>query len=181
MKYLIRFVMLLAKNGLILVVVLGLLSTAFVSAMNLSQMFILLNDGMELRANTILGKNEGENLKKYFDEAFLAQDDLLNHSPYDPYYKIIGSSYSLKVQSLWAWPWQNETTALVQERVTLEGELRTDYQTAEQLASPEKFPAPPWENYVYEVTLQKQDNGAWIIAGMQEQEHLPQSTARPSL
>jgi hypothetical protein len=181
LKYIIRLITLLARKGLALLVILGLLTTAFISAMNLSQLFILINDGMELRANTILGKNEGENLSKYFDQTFLDGDTLLQHSVNDPYYKIKGSSYSLKIQSLWAWPWQTRVTAVAQERVTLEGELKTDYQTAEQLASPEKFPAPAWENYVYDIILEKRENGSWIIREIRPVEALPASTARPAV
>ena len=181
MRYIVRLITFIARKGLILLLILGFLTTAFISSMNLSQLFILVNDGMEMRANAILGNNDGENLPKYFSNHFLATDELLNHSPYNPYYRIRGSSYSLKIQSLWAWPWQTRVVAVAQERVTLEGDLKTDYQTAEQLASPEKFPAPNWDNYVYDIVLEKQHDGSWLIVSIGAQEALPATTARPSV
>lgn len=180
MRYLIRFIVLIAKKAVVILLVLGLVTTAFTSAMNISNMFILLNDGMELRANVVLGNKDGSELFKYFSQDFLDHDALLENSPYTPY-RMSGSSYSLKVKYLWAWPWQTTCNATVEERVIVEGYLRTEHQTPEQLASPDKIPAPYWENAQMRVTLRKQNNGSWIITRVEKLTVLPTATARPLL
>ena len=179
MKYLLRFLSYIAKKAAVLILIIGLCATAFISAMNLSNMFILVNDGMEMRANYVLGKNDGAELYKFFSSDFLYRDELINSGSYTPY-KISGSSYTLSINSMWAWPWQTTATAVVEEKVILEGYMKVEYQTPEQLASPDKIPAPAWENKKYELTIRKQNDGSWIITALDTVEDLLMATPRPN-
>lgn len=179
MKYLVRFITYIAGKAVVILIVAAIMVTAFTCAMNLSNMFVVLSDGMELRANVALGKSDGDELPKYFYQQFLEEDEVLCDSEYRKY-KITSSSYSLDIDRLWAWPWQTRTTAVVKERVRLEGNLLPAYQNEEQLASSEKFPAPAWENHVYNVHMRKLNGSTWIIEGMDVVEELPEATLRPS-
>ena len=180
MKYLVRFIVFIAQKAVVILLVLGLLTTAFTCAMNMSNMFILLSDGMEYRANVILGNKEEAEMIKYFSQDFIDNEELLHSSPYDQY-KLNGSSYSLSVKSLWAWPWQTTCNAIVEERVILEGNMKNEFKTKEQIDAKETVPAPYWENREMSVTLRKQSSGAWIITRIQTLDELPTATARPRL
>jgi hypothetical protein len=179
-KYLVRLIVFIAKKAVAVLLVLGLLTTAFTSAMNLSNMFILLSDGMEYRANAILGARDKTEMVKYFSQEFIDNDEDLYKQPYENH-RMSGSSYSLRIKSLWAWPWQTSCNAVVEERVILEGYLKNEHKTQEQIDNKEEIPAPLWENRELRVTLRKQSDGSWIITRMQTIEDLPAATARPRL
>ena len=180
MKYIVRFIIFIAKKAVVILLILGMVTTAFTCAMNLANMFILLSDGMEYRANVILGNKDEAELGKYFSHDYIDNDEMLYNSPYGRY-KLNGSSYSLNVKGLWAWPWQTTCNAVVEERVILEGSLRSEYKTQEQIDQKEDIPAPYWENRKLTVTLRKQSDSSWIITRIEEVEALPAATARPQL
>jgi len=179
-KYLTRFLTFIAKKAVVILVVLALVSTAFTCAMNLSNMFILVNDGMAMRANVILGKTDADELPKFFTHEYIASEPAFADSYYWKY-DLYGSSYSLKIEKLWAWPWQSTVTCRVRERVILEAYLKVEHQNEQQLATTEKFPADPWHNYVYDVVLRKLSDGSWVIARITPVEELPEATPRPRM
>ena len=198
MKYILRGISFIAKKGVWILITIGIFVTIFTSAMNLSNMFILVSDGLEMRAATILGSNSGAELGKYFSEGFIDEDPMLYESPYAQY-RISGASYTASFEWLWAWPWQTTTTAVVTERVVLEGEKRKEYYTdaekkalesidadaaldqgQKQKMKKQVLAAPYWQNGRYEVSLRKLSNGSWMILRINKTEELPNATLRPN-
>ena len=75
MKYLRRIVWFFANRLLVLCLILGLIMTVFYYTMNLSNIQIVLKDGMANRAKYIMGmENNRKELDKYFQAGVLDND-----------------------------------------------------------------------------------------------------------
>ena len=78
MKYLRRIVWFFANRLLVFCLILGLIVTVFYYAMNLSNIQIVLKDGMAARAKYIMGMNDSrKDLEKYFQAVCLENDEYL--------------------------------------------------------------------------------------------------------
>lgn len=69
MDYLIRFLFCLFKSALAIAIVLALCVGGFVMAMNVSNIYILMSDGMAMRTSVVLGLSDPEELPKFFSES----------------------------------------------------------------------------------------------------------------
>ena len=76
MKYLRRLIWYISSRLLVLCCVLGLMTTVFYFAMNATNIYIVLKDGMAKRAQVVMQGEEAE-LDKYFAPAYLERDSLL--------------------------------------------------------------------------------------------------------
>ena len=98
-----------------------MLVCGFFMAMNVSNIYVVLNDGMEKRVDVILTRQQAEELNKYFHADFLIQDNALegalNGESVYSNYNITGFDYSLTIEKLWAWPWDSYANCTVVERV----------------------------------------------------------------
>ena len=166
MLHLRRLVWYIVTRLLLVCIVCGMLVCGFYMCLNTSNIYVVLSDGLERRAQVILTKEDAETLNFYFHADFLSTDPALEGafdgtSMYDNY-SITDFEYDLKIEKLWAWPWDNFATCTVVERVP---EI-----TASVLSSrrSENLPAKPtWQGGRYDITLIK-DNGQWKIIGMQQ-------------
>ena len=78
MKYLRRIIWFVAGRLLVVCLILGLLMTVFYYTMNLSNIQIILKDGMANRAKVIMGVSaDAEELNRYFQQACLDSDETL--------------------------------------------------------------------------------------------------------
>ena len=78
MKYLRRIVWFLAARLLVVCLILGLLMTVFYYAMNVSNIQIILKDGMANRAKVVMGvSSDSSELNKYFQQACMDSDTVL--------------------------------------------------------------------------------------------------------
>jgi len=110
-----RFVWFIAKNLLWICALLGMLVCGFYMALNISNIYVILNDGLEKRVDVILTRQEAEELNKYFHADFLIADPALagaldGSSAYVDY-NIKDFEYELTIEKLWAWPWDVYATA----------------------------------------------------------------------
>ena len=166
MLHLRRLVWYIVTRLLLVCILCGMLVCGFYMCLNTSNIYVVLNDGLERRAQVILTKQDAETLNFYFHADFLSTDPALEGafdgtSMYDNY-SITDFEYELKIEKLWAWPWDNFATCTVVERVPSI--------TASVLSSrrSENLPArPTWQGGRYDITLIK-DNGQWKIIGMQQ-------------
>ena len=77
-------------------------------------------------------------------------------------YTITGFEYNLKVERLWAWPWDNYATCTVVERVpSISGSVISS-RKSEASAT-----VPGWQGGRYDITLVR-NGGMWKIIGMQQ-------------
>ena len=166
MVYLRRLVWFIASILVLICVLCGMLVCGFYMCLNTANIYVILNDGLEKRAEVILTRQEAEKLNFYFHADFLSTDPALEgafdgSSVYDDY-TITDFEYELKIEKLWAWPWDSYATCTVVERIpSITGSVIASRKSE---ASPT---VPGWQGGRYDITLVK-DDGAWKIIGMQQ-------------
>ena len=74
MLYFRRFVWFIAKKLIVICILLGMLVCGFYMAMNISNIYVVLNDGLQKRVDVILTRQQAEELNKYFAAEFLLAD-----------------------------------------------------------------------------------------------------------
>ena len=169
MKYLRRIVWFFANRLLVLCLILGLIMTVFYYTMNLSNIQIILKDGMANRAKYIMGmESSRKELEKYFlticmenDSGVLQTDN--GESPYRDY-NVRGIDHRLEMGFLWVWPWDNTARLTITERIPrIDG--RAKGTKADELIARDGAEAlypPAWEEAVYQVLLAR-ESGQWKI------------------
>ena len=161
-----RLVWFIATRLIVLCIVCGILVCGFYMCLNTAKIYIILTDGLEKRASVILTQEDAENLNFYFHADFLSADRALEgafdgSSVYDDY-TITDFEYDLKIERLWAWPWDNYATCTVVERVP---SITGTVIASRRSEAPETVPS--WQGGRYDITLVKV-NGEWKIIGMQQ-------------
>ena len=166
MLYLRRLVWFIATKLIWICIIGGMLVCGFYMCLNTANIYVILTDGLEKRADVILTQEDAEKLNFYFHADFLSTDPALEGafdgtSVYDDY-TITGFEYDLKIEKLWAWPWDDYATCTVVEHVpSVTGKVISS-RAAE--VSPT---VPKWQGGRYNITLLKED-GLWKIIGMQQ-------------
>ena len=166
MVYFRRLVWFIATRLIILCVILGMLLCGFFMALNMANVYVVLNEGMEKRAEVILTREDAEELNKYFHYDFLNNDTALagafdGTSAYTDY-TITDFEYSLTIEKLWCWPWENYATCTVVERIpditaTVVSSRKNEVSST----------VPKWQGGRYNITLIN-ESGKWKIIGMQQ-------------
>jgi len=174
MKYLRRFLWFLTVRMFGLCVVSALLIAAFYMSMNITNIVILLKDGMAARAQVILGVESDdaqEDLAKYFTEDCLLRDApvqkaLAGTGVYQDY-DVTGLDHRLTVEWLWSWPWEDTASATIAESVpAIDGKIKSALrQDVLDLYGEERLSPPKWGNARIRVMLVRID-GRWKIASL---------------
>lgn len=177
MKYAIRLVWYLIKvvSGILLVA--GLIALAFFTSLNLSNVSVLINDGLEKRAEVIMlpSKTDESELNKFFTRYYLDKDTAIKSEKYASY-TIRSFDHKVKVEWMWNWAWQDTAAATIVEGIDwIDGELPKSQMTPEQQAAGQKIAPPKWEFTRYRVLLKKVD-GQWKIDDVVFLELAPQAS-----
>lgn len=169
MKYLRRIVWYFASRLLALCLILGLAITAFYYTMNLTNIQIVLKDGMANRAKYVMGMDvDRKELEKYFQTACLENDGLVlsagqGNSAYADY-NVRGIDHRMEMGFLWLWPWENTVRLTISEKIPkIDGRVkgtRADEVIAQKGA--DALYPPAWEDAEYRVLLTR-ENGQWKI------------------
>ena len=172
MKYLRRGIWYIAGRLLVICLVLGLMITVFYYTMNLSNIQIVLKDGMATRAKYTMGVTEQRSdLEKFFQQDCLNADELITAtdqaaSPYADY-NIRGIDHRLEMGFFWIWPWENSVRLEITERIPrIDGRvkgLKADEVIAAR-GDGAVYP-PEWPEAAYRVQLTR-ENGQWKIRSM---------------
>ena len=172
MKYLRRIVWFFANRLFLSCLILGLLITAFYYAMNLTNVQIVLKDGMANRAKYVMGiSKDRSELTKYFQNACLEGDSEIirketGASPYADY-NVRGLDHRLEMGYFWVWPWESSIRVTIKESVPrIDGRvkgLKADEVIAQK--GPDAVYPPSWPEARYRVTLVK-EAGKWKIKTM---------------
>lgn len=162
MKYFFRFFLYIAKiTGMILLIAL-LVYIAFNTAMGISQMYVMVTDGMEARADYVITGDKTVDLTKYFSEKFIQNDELLLDDTYENY-NIKSFNHTLSIEWIWCWPWSDTASVTATERITyIDGDMKSEFKTEKQRREKKQIPPPEWENIKYEIKFVKV-NGQWKI------------------
>lgn len=172
MKYLRRGVWYLAGRLLVLCLVLGLLITAFYYAMYLTNIQIIVKDGMASRAKYIMGitTDRGE-LGKYFQTSYTESDAAITaasqgSSPYSDY-NIRGIDHRLDMDFVWIWPWDDTVRVTITERIPrIDGRVKG--LKADEIIARDGQDAiypPEWQEAKYRALLVR-ENGQWKIRSL---------------
>ena len=166
MLHLRRLVWYIATRLIIICILGGMLVCGFYMGLNTANIYIVLEDGLQQRAGVILTRQDAEKLNFYSHADFLSTDPALEgafdgSSAYNDY-AVSDFEYDLKIEKLWAWPWDNYATCTVVERVP---EITGRVISSRKSEVPSTIPA--WQGGRYDITLVKTD-GAWKIIGMQQ-------------
>lgn len=168
MKYLRRLIWYVATRLLVLLCVLGLMTTAFYFSMNATNIYIIIKDGMAKRAQTIMMGTD-ESLEAYFSKSYLDRDAqyqsaLAGQGDYQPYYTITGFDHRISLDSFWCWPWDDSARATVTERIpAIDGKIKAS--AREGMAQSGRSLTPKWQSAQYSVLLSR-ENGQWHIRNM---------------
>lgn len=177
MKYLRRLIWHIAFRLLALTVVLGLLVTGFYYAMNMTNIYVVLKDGMARRAQVVMMTEDVSELNKYFYDSFLSRDAAVQTvvngtSPYQAY-NVVGIDHRLEMGFTWVWPWDTAARVDIVERIPaidgrVKGSVAEDYIAF--YGNDALYP-PDWIGARYRATLVK-ENGQWKILSIQTIERL---------
>jgi hypothetical protein len=167
-KLLRRFIWYLAARLLLLTVLLSLLIITFYYAMNATNMYIILKDGMARRAQVIMMIEEARELNKFFQGSYLQRDENLllamdGKSPY-MFYNIRGIDHRLEMTWMWCWPWENSARVEFTEAIPrIDGRVNAkDAETAKALYGEEYESPPKWQGAKYTASLVRENN-QWHI------------------
>ena len=148
-------------RAILVVLVIGAVSIlAFLSASRLSNAYILVNEGMTMRAECIL-KNASENdLAVYFTPSCIQNDAAQRETGAAPYAGMTISSYeySLKIQNMHILPWHVNTYVDVVEQIR---GIRGNVSSESGAAS-----IPEWTPCKYRLYLDRTD-GRWLIESVE--------------
>ncbi|MBR6443340.1 MAG: hypothetical protein IKS46_06615 [Clostridia bacterium] len=169
MKYLRRIIWFFANRLLALCLILGLIMTVFYYTMNLSNIQIVLKDGMANRAKYIMGmEDDRKELEKYFLNVCMENDnDLMAAGNGESAYKnynVRGIDHRLEMGFLWVWPWDNTARLNITEKIPrIDGRVKGN--KADEVIAQEGASAlypPAWKDSEYRVLLTR-ENGQWKI------------------
>ncbi len=172
MKYLRRLVWYFAGRLMLICLILGIAITVFYYAMNLSNIQIILKDGMAARAKVVMGmEKDASVLNRYFQSAYLPVDEALEavHRGQSPYadYNVRGIDHRLSMGFLWTWPWDTTASLTIEESIPrIDGRVKGS-QADEVIArngAGALYP-PAWADAKYRVGLVK-ENGQWKIRSL---------------
>ena len=172
MKYLRRGIWYLASRLLVICLVFGLIITVFYYAMNLTNIQIIVKDGMAGRAKYIMGISTDRNvLTKYFQNSYLDSDSEIAAVPQEKSryanYNIRGIDHRLDMGFLWVWPWENAVRVNITERIPrIDGRvkgLKADEVIAQQ--GQDAIYPPDWPEMTYRALLVR-ENGQWKIRNL---------------
>ncbi|HNX62666.1 MAG TPA: hypothetical protein PKN45_08490 [Candidatus Limiplasma sp.] len=172
-----RFIWYLASRLLLIIVLLGLCTVTFYYAMNASNIYVVLKDGMAKRAQVIMMGEDATELNKYFQSSFLQRDQNLliaeeGQSPYQ-YYTIRGIDHRLELTWMWCWPWESTARVEFSEKIPrIDGRLNRTYADAAKALYGDGYETPPkWQGGRYTATLVKENN-QWHIKSITLKEAL---------
>ena len=149
-------------RAILVVLVIGALCIlAFLSASRLSNAYILVNEGMTMRAECIL-KNASENdLAVYFTPLCIQSDAPQRETGAAPYAgtTIASYEYSLKIVNMHIMPWHANTYVDVVEQIHgIKGSVSVESGSAAAI--------PEWTPCKYRLYLDRMD-GRWLIESIE--------------
>ena len=162
------------RTLLVITLVVVLCLAAFITAMHTSNIYILVTEGLEKRAEVILQNGDVASMAEYFTEDFIAQDSALYSGTYDGF-TVSNYIYNVTVKRILVLPWDGSTTVRVYDKMlTMSGSANED--------APEGGALPAWTPALYSVRLKK-IQGRWYISDLRivEENPVQQPSATPDL
>ena len=172
MRILKRFLSFIASRMFVLTLISALLIISFYLAMNTTNIWVLIDDGLSARAAVVMMDEDPSDLTKYFRQEFINQDPVLqvglsDTSPYRDY-EIRGFDHRVRMEWVWSWPWEDVARAEIIESIeAIDGTILSSRREAALAAGGEERLRPPkWSSARYRVTLTR-TGGRWMISNLQ--------------
>jgi len=154
--YLLKFFWYILKYLIIGLFIGAIMIVGFFVARDSANVYIIVTEGMEVRAGNVLNINQLSEVDNYFVENYAANDFELATNKYDEFF-IRDFDYKLKIESLWANPWEDTAFVKAVETVPdIDGEYPVESDDEVPLVLPE------WQSARYAISLVRID-GAWHI------------------
>lgn len=163
MRYLRRLIWYIASRLFILLLLMGVLSITFYYAMNATNIYVIVKDGMAKRAQVVMMDEPVDSLNAYFTASWIERDELVQSAvngsgPYQNV-KVTGIDHRISLSRVWCWPWEDSATATVTERIpSIDGKAAGG--------------VPAWQDATYTMLLTR-EGGNWKIRNMTTVELLP--------
>ena len=158
------------RTVLIVSAVLGLCYAVFTEAMYLSNIYIVVTEGMPLRAEAILRDGSVSELHQYFTEEQILGDAMLYSGDYSGF-TVENYDYRYDIGGFKVRPWSKNASLTYVERIP------TINATPESEA--EETEVPAWTAVRYKISVEKRD-GRWLISDLTVLELDPQEEVLPT-
>ncbi len=161
------------RTLIIVAAIVALCFGIFVEGMHLSNLYILVTEGLEARADTIINNGDPVELTTYFTEEFIANDADLYSGAYEGF-TVTSFDYRVDVKSFFVLPWSVRATLTIDDKLA-----------AINAAADEGDAQPPeWTPGRYQVVFTKVGS-RWYISGLvlikENPESKPHATPNMSL
>lgn len=163
LMYIVRVMLLLVVGALVCVL-------AFLTAERMSNLYILVTEGMSLRAEYILTDDvEMSELEEYFLLTHLSEDEALTADAYANY-SISSYDYDLTTEGISVLPWTATGTVTAVETVTVRGSY--DSEKLGEGETQADHPLPSWPSRRYRIRFVN-TGSRWYIAELEVVEENP--------
>lgn len=171
MKYLRRLIWHIVSRLLAVTLILSLVVVTFYYAMNLSNIQLVLKDGMARRAEVVMKEEDASELTKYFVSSFLERDEalvnaVLGRTSYHKY-SITGIDHRIDMGFTWVWPWDTAARVEITERIPhIDGRAKASFadEVVAEGGAGALYP-PAWPAARYRAVLVKENN-QWLIKSL---------------
>lgn len=143
----------------------------FIEGMHVSNLYILVTEGLQARAETIIESGDPLDLTKYFTEDFINNDSALYQDDYENF-TIASFDYRVDVKSFFVLPWSTRATMVIDDK------LAALNAAANETDEDEETPAlPEWTPGRYRVVFRR-EGSRWYISGMMLVEENPKTEVK---
>ena len=182
-----KLITFLARKLVSIAIIILLIVLATFISYDMANVYIVINDALSQRAETIIHQENPANLERFFTLKYLNSDPMFSRNQFDDYV-IEDYEYVLKIKKMWIWPWQSSTEVVVEEYIpeaswkfSITDEMRERLIEAQYPSSQDNddedgvnrnnesleldIPSPQWQNGEKIVEFRKID-GQWKINGI---------------
>ncbi|MCI6966629.1 hypothetical protein MR810_05860 [bacterium] len=158
------------RTLLIITAIVALCLGVFVEGMYVSNLYILVTEGLEARAECILTDGAVLELTEYFTEDFVRNDNALYEGAYDAF-TVSSFDYRVDVERVTVLPWNKRANMQVLTQLAAVNAAANDAESGAEL--------PEWVPARYSVALAR-SGSRWYITGLTLIEENPEMKPVPT-
>ncbi|HHY81951.1 MAG TPA: hypothetical protein GX505_04640 [Clostridiales bacterium] len=114
MNIILRLIAFLARKIISIAIVILLIVLATFISYDMANIYVIINDGLSERAETIIHRENPADLERFFTLKYLNSDPMF-HSEQFKDYIVQDYEFELKIKKMWVWPWESSTEVVVEE------------------------------------------------------------------
>lgn len=159
-----KVLLVLLKRIVVIIAVGSILVIGGLTAYETSNLYVIVDEGMRVRANNIILPDDEENqllLRNFFTMDYINTAPKLSDKRYKGY-PIESFAYNIDIDFMWPWPWKDTITVDVEENI-----YSFKLKDVEENDEDKEVSVPEWDNGKKEVYLMKIDR-SWKIYDVKE-------------